>query len=138
MYRPTVLRVALDNLAKLPLSSASALLKVDQSLRSRDYAALASPDGDFVRVRVAPSALSGIRMAHHNLSAYMADAITALDDEKVFPRTKEEAKSYVGALSWNHQNLIPDLSAFMMYSTPHGVTITDLRAIEVLMGRDEE
>ena len=138
LYNPTVLRVALSDLGRLPLPATTALMQLDQVLRRLEgFKSLTSSDPGSSKLRAAPTTLGDIRLTYGNLAGHLFNTIVALDTDATYPRDKAEAKQYAGDLDDSHQHLLPDLVVLMNITAPRRGAITDLRPIEALLGRDE-
>ena len=138
LFKPTVLIVALDNLARLPLESATTILRVDQALRRvMTHNVMPAPPSAVGKAIIHSDTLTSLRYSYSNLSFYLSAAIRTLDVDTTYPRTKEQAKSYAGALGYDDRYLLSDLDILMKINVPRREEITDMRPIETVVGRDE-
>lgn len=139
LHKPTVLIVALDNLPRLPLQSATTLLKVDQTLRrAMEHTVLPPYQDTAEKKRFDANTFTSLRYTYSNLAFYLSAAIQALDTEKTYPRTKEQAKAHSDALEHSARHVLLDLDTLMRINLPRRGAITDMRPIETVVGRDED
>ncbi len=139
LYKPTVLIVALDNLSRLPLESATTLLKVDRTLRQAMTHTVLPPYPDAAeKTRFDSETFTRLRYTYSNLAYYLSAAIQALDAEETYPRTKEQAKRHSDSLDHSERHVLPDLDTLMKINLPRRGAITDMRPIETVVGRDDD